>query len=129
MDEILNLFYEMVVDIQGFNQAHFGIFPEHQQEELTQLWTTMAHENPNKFIALLSPEQKKLIAQWAVERTSFPVVDMISALENFTKFLKQTNSSHYPPVANYTVAVTKERKIRTQPRKLKGWKKVVYTMK
>ena len=51
MDDILNLVFQMIIDLQGFNEQHFGIFPNEQHDDLNALWI-VAKKNPNKFISL-----------------------------------------------------------------------------
>lgn len=114
MDDVFKLFSEMIVDIQGFDETNFGIFHRDEREELTRMWNREAMRDPNKFISLLSPAQKKLVAVWATGRTSYNAVRLIETLENFIKYLKTLDSPVYP-------AKNGDKKTA-----LKGWKKVIY---
>lgn len=97
MEGVLKLFAEMVTDIQGFNEEHFGIFNQDDKTELQDLWLNKARKNPNDFIALLSPEQKRIMTEWAITRvTSYNTIQLIEVLENFILFLKASNSPVYP---------------------------------
>ena len=108
---------QIVVDVQGFNKTHFGIFPAEDREHLLDLWNNQAFHNPNTFISLISPQHKKLIAKWASDRTTFGIKDLIVVLEKFIKLLKSIKHSF--STVNATGQVI--------PKKMKGWRKVVYT--
>lgn len=112
MDDILKVLSEIVVDIQGFNDTHFGIFNADEREDLKNMWFQDAKRDPNKFVSLLSPSQKQLIAVWATQRCSFSTVRLIESMENFTNFLKTLPSPIYPP--------------QQKKRKSKGWKRIIY---
>lgn len=101
MDDIMILMHKIIVDIQGFNDSQFGIFDEHEHEQLLYLWNSIALNNPNKFISFLSPEQKHRVGIWAVERTSYSIDELISSLEKFTKFLKKSSKVTYPKKKNF----------------------------
>lgn len=117
MDNVLNIMSQVVVDIQGFNETHFGIFPDEDQKYLLDLWNNKVDKNPNSFVSLVSPKHKELIAKWAIDRTSFNIQDLIIILQNFINFLK--NIKHSFLTINASGKVT--------PRKLKGWQKILYT--
>ena len=117
MDDVLNVMSKIVVDIQGFNESHFGIFPVEDQKHLVDLWNTQAFHNPNTFISLISPQHKQLIAKWASDRTTFGIKDLIGVLEKFIKLLRGIKSSFSTVAASGQVT----------PKKLKGWRKVLYT--
>jgi alpha-amylase/alpha-mannosidase (GH57 family) len=119
MDDVLKLMSQIVIDVQGFNENHFGIFPDKDQKHLLDLWNNQAFHNPNVFISLISPHHKQLIAKWASDRTSFSIKNLITILEKFIKFLKTIKPSFS------TIAVTGT----VTPKKLKGWRKVIYTQK
>ena len=95
MDDIMILMHKVVVDIQGFDDSQFGIFDDSEHEQLVYLWKKVALGNPNKFISMLSPEQKHRLGIWASDRTSFDVDDLIEALEKFTRFLKSASYAHH----------------------------------
>jgi hypothetical protein len=97
MENMLELFSKVVIDLQGFNQAHFGIFPDHELNELNMIWCA-AGSNPNKFISFLSPRQKTLVSKWACERTAFNVEELIFALEGFLKELKKIDVEEVIPI-------------------------------
>ena len=94
MDDIMILMHRVVIDLQGFNESQFGIFGDDEQEQLNILWKTV-HQDPNKFISMLSSEQKQRLALWASERTSYSVDEIIVALEKFTKFLKSASYANH----------------------------------
>ena len=98
MDDIMILMHRLLVDVQGFNESHFGIFNENERRELLSLWETYAGKNPNKFIALLSPDQKLKIVSWTIERTEYNIVDVIKALESFVKMLKRVKYTRSYPL-------------------------------
>lgn len=131
MDDVLKLFSEMVVDLQGFNDSHFGIFHQDEQADLIHMWFHEAKRNPNKFISLLSPEQKKLVAVWATQRASYNTVRLIETTEKFTAFLKTLSSPTYP--VPMTIASLKRSgktlRAKSSAAGLKGWKKIIYTSK
>lgn len=128
MDDGLKLFSEMIVDLQGFNDAHFGIFHQDEQEALMSMWVHDAHRNPNKFISMLSPAQKKLVAAWATQRTSYSTVRLIETLEKFIKLLKTLVSPTYPPGSS-GFERKKGIRVKNSDAGLKGWKKIIYTTK
>lgn len=90
------LMHRVIVDLEGFNEEYFGIFPTEDQQELYRIWERDAARNPNKFIALLSPEHQRCVAAWATSRTSYNVVELVKGLEKFVRFLKTVNYSSYP---------------------------------
>lgn len=124
MDNVLKLFSELIVDLHGFNDSHFGIFHEDEQKDLKYIWFHEAKRDLNKFISMLSPAQKKLIAIWAIQRTSYSTVRLIETLEKFTHFLKTLDSPIYPivPFPSTTPGIKKGKV-------LKGWKKIIYKSK
>lgn len=137
MDEIFVLMNKIIVDLQGFNDSHFRIFPESEYDELVRLWNTDAKRNPNKFISFLSPSQKDIVTEWAIERTPYLTVDLIIALENFTKYLKTLDSVNYPTTKRVSQSAPRAPRSSTTPcseskkhakRKLKGWKRMVFTV-
>lgn len=117
MDDVLNVMSQIVVDVQGFNETHFGIFPVKDQQQLLELWNNKAFHNPNTFISLLSPQHKQLIAKWAADRTSFSIEDLIVVLKKFIKLLGTIKHSFS------TIAVSGQ----LIPKKLKGWRKAIYS--
>lgn len=121
MDNILTLFSEMVVDLQGFDETQFGIFHQDDYQELIHIWFNVVKKNPNKFFSMLSPAQKKDVAAWAVHRTCIPTVSLIETMENFITCLRSTDSPVYPPKRSQSAGLPEK------PRKIKGWKKLVYT--
>ena len=107
MDDIMILMHRLIVDVQGFNETHFGVFNENERKDLLLLWDTYAGRNPNRFIALLSPDQKLKLVEWTVDRTEYNVSDVIKALEKFLKMLRRVNEKTYPlPI----VSIKKTRK-------------------
>lgn len=114
MDDIMVLMHQVVVDLQGFNEEFFGIFPSEDHKALYRVWEQEAKRNPSKFIALLSPAHKQCVAAWATSRTSYNVTELIRALEKFTKFLKTVSYSSYPQIK------------KLQPRKKSVLKKLIY---
>lgn len=110
---------EMVTDVQGFNDSHFGIFNQDERKDLQNIWINQAKKNPNTFISLLSPAQKKIVTEWATQRTTFNTVQLIEALEKFLTVLKSSTSSVYPP-SSPTDNPKKKNAIRN------GLKKIIY---
>lgn len=96
MDDVLKLMAEMVTDIQGFNVTHFGIFNNDERRDLQNIWINQARRNPNQFISLLSPAQKKIVTDWAIQRANYNTVQLIEVLEKFLVFLKSSTSPVYP---------------------------------
>lgn len=88
------LMNKVVIDIQGFDESQFGIFNEIERDDLLRIWES--DRNPNRFISLLSPDQKMRVAQWAANRTAYPISDLIAALEKFVKHLKTVSYKTYP---------------------------------
>lgn len=136
MDDVLKLFSEMIVDLQGFNDSHFGIFNQNEQGDLIHMWFHEAKRDPNKFIYMLSPAQKRLVAIWATQRASYSTVRLIEALEKFTGFLKTLNSPVYPVPRSMTIEPGsswfkkgKGMRSKSSATGLKGWKKIIYTSK
>lgn len=119
MDEVLNVMSEMVVDVQGFNETHFGIFPIEDRPELLDLWDRKSSRNPNTFISLISPQHKQMIAKWAVDRTSFNIKDLIAVLKQFIKVLSAMKHS-------FLTIRSSASSFQVEPKKLTGWRKVVY---
>lgn len=117
MDDVLNVMSQIVVDVQGFNESHFGIFPIEDQQQLLELWNNRAFHNPNKFISLISPHHKELIAKWAADRTTININDLIDVLKKFTKLLESIKHSFSTVAASGHVT----------PKKIKGWRKMVYS--
>jgi hypothetical protein len=129
MDDVLKLFSEMIVDLQGFNDSHFGIFHQDEREDLIHMWFHEANRNPNKFISLLSPAQKRLVVNWATQRASYNTVRLIETLEKFTEFLKKLNSPVYPPPRPISPPPKGARRAKSSATGLKGWKKIIYKSK
>lgn len=92
----MKLMAEMVTDIQGFNDTHFGIFNQDERKDLQNIWINQARRNPNQFISMLSPAQKAIVAEWATQRASYNTVQLIEVLEKFVAFLKTSSSPVYP---------------------------------
>jgi hypothetical protein len=115
MEEVFSVMSKIVVDVQGFNESHFGIFPVEDQQHLKELWHTQAFQNPNVFISLISPFHKQLIAKWASDRTTYSVKDLIAVLEKFVKLLRGIKSSFSSVSASGHAT----------PKKRKGWRKVM----
>lgn len=87
------------MDIQGLDESQFGMFHEHEQDDLRYIWNMTADRNPNRFISYLSPSQKDALTRWAVERASYSAKQLITALEKFTKYMKSAykdKNSTYP---------------------------------
>ena len=116
MNDLLTMMSQIVIDIQGFNESHFGIFPVEDRNHLSDLWNNKACHNPNIFISLLSHQHKQIIAKWASDRTSFTIKELIDILGKFMKFLKTIKSSVSTITASSEIT----------PKKLKGWRKMVY---
>ena len=96
MEDVMKLMAEMIVDIQGFNDTHFGIFHQDERKDLMNIWINQARRNPNQFISFLSPAQKTILTEWAIQRASYNTVQLIEVLEKFTTFLKSSSSTVYP---------------------------------
>jgi len=91
------LLHKIIVDIQGFNENHFGIFDITDRAELYSVWVSHAHKDINKFISTLSPRQQLQLTKWATQRISYSTSDLILALEKFVKYLKKNKTELYPP--------------------------------
>jgi len=130
MDDIMILMTKIVVDIQGFNDSHFGVFPERDRKQLNDLWILYADKNPNKFISLLSPDHKNCVVDWAINRTSFSRAHLVGALKRFVKYLeKKPNSKmeHYPFVRyNNNAVVTDSNALRSDNNIIETPPTVVY---
>lgn len=94
----MKLMAGMVTDIQGFNETFFGIFAEDDRQELLSIWNNQAKRNPNAFISILSPAQKRIVTEWAVQRASYNTVQLIEVLEKFVAALKKSSSAVYPEI-------------------------------
>jgi len=92
----MNLMHKIIIDIQGFDETQFGIFDERDQMQLLDIWQTIANRDVRKFISALSPTQKEQLAMWASRRTTYEVKELTTALEKFTKFLKNASYDTYP---------------------------------
>lgn len=92
------LLSKIAIDLRGFNEDHFGIFKEDDQPAIVKLWKDEAKEDVNKFIALLSPNQRDCVSKWAIDRSTYSVPELIHALEKFIKYLKSKSFSTYPPI-------------------------------
>lgn len=90
------LMNKIFIDLQGFDDTQFGIFQGEEQEELLNVWEYRAHRNVNSFIGMLSPSQKKQMAIWAAERTSYPMEILIRCLKEFVKYLEKSTQKSYP---------------------------------
>lgn len=95
MDDVLILFSKIIIDIQGFNESHFGIFLDSEKDQLKNVWN-LSNKNPNQFIGHLSPNQKEILTKWAIHRSTFSTKELIKTLELFIKYLKKLNSNVYP---------------------------------
>lgn len=102
------LMHKVVIDLQGFDESQFGIFDESDRVLLTRIWEINALRNPNTFIAMLSPEQKQKLTMWAIERTSYNVPDIITAMEKFVKYLKTVKYRTYPRPNNTSETIKKK---------------------
>ncbi len=96
MDDIMVLMHQVVVDLEGFNENYFGIFPDEDQKCLLSLWNNEACRTPRIFISMISPAHQRCMAEWATNRTSYRVQDLVRGLDKFVKFLKGVNYTTYP---------------------------------
>lgn len=92
------LLHKIIVDIQGFNDTHFGIFDITDRPELYAVWVGHVERDINKFISTLSPTQQLQLTKWALQRISYSTPDLIIALEKFTKYLKKNKTELYPSI-------------------------------
>lgn len=99
MDTLLKMFNDTVVEIQGFNDSHFRIFKEEDRKDLTHMWYHEAGQNPNKFISMLSPEQKDYVSFWALRKNNTSIDEIIQhlfyALKEFQS-LAEKYKKHQP---------------------------------
>ncbi len=77
MLHLLKLFNDAVVEIQGFNDSQFDIFKQEDRKDLTHMWFHEANRNPNKFISLLSPDQKDYVSLWTLRKVNNTSLDEI----------------------------------------------------
>ena len=77
MLHLLKLFNDAVVEIQGFNDSQFDIFKQEDRKDLTHMWFHEANRNPNKFISLLSPDQKDYVSLWTLRKINNTPLDEI----------------------------------------------------
>jgi len=89
------LMNKMIIDIQGFDECQFGIFDEADIPQLVFIWESVAMRDINLFIKALSPAQIWQLAIWATSRTSYSVIELITALEKFIKYLKSSSYSKH----------------------------------
>lgn len=80
MNHLLKLFNDTVVEIQGFNDSQFYIFKEEDRKDLMHMWYHEANRNPNKFISMLSPDQKDYVSLWALRKVNTPLDEIIQHL-------------------------------------------------
>jgi len=80
MNHLLKLFNDTVVEIQGFNDSQFYIFKEEDRKDLMHMWYHEANRNPNKFISMLSPDQKDYVSLWALQKVNTPLDEIIQHL-------------------------------------------------
>lgn len=97
MDDIMILFHKVIVDLMSFNESQFGIFPEAQQQTLRDMFEKQCDKCAVKFFSMLSPHQKKKVAEWACERSTFSKKDLSKGLKKFTKYLDSLSYDVYPP--------------------------------
>jgi hypothetical protein len=89
------LFHNVIIELYSFNVSHFGIFGENERSDLLQLYVNVCDSNVQKFISLLSPDQKKKLALWVFTRSEYNVSEMITKLEKFLKYLKELKGPKY----------------------------------
>lgn len=80
MNHLLKLFNDTVIEIQGFDDSQFYIFKDEDRKDLTHMWYHEAGRNPNKFISMLSPEQKDYVSLWTLRKVNTPLNDIIQNL-------------------------------------------------
>ena len=83
MNHLLKLFNDTVVEIQGFNDSQFYIFKDEDRKDLTHMWYHEANRNPNKFMSMLSPDQKDYVSIWTLRKVNTPLDEIIHNL-NYT---------------------------------------------
>lgn len=84
-----------MVDLEGFDESHFGIFPDTERPALAREWRKAT--NVNKFLTILSPVQREQVTDWMISRTKYDRKQLASALKDFSKYLKRkTKHDKYP---------------------------------
>lgn len=89
MNHLLKLFNDTVIEIQGFDDSQFYIFKDEDRKDLTHMWYHEAGRNPNKFMSMLSPEQKDYVSLWTLRKVNTPLNDII---QNLSYSLKEFQS-------------------------------------
>lgn len=98
MDDVMILMHQSILDvITGFDETDFGIFNDEDIQIISELWEKSSGDF-SMFMRHLSPEQKICIAHWMSHRITYPKKNLITALENFLKYL---NSSSYKKYSTY----------------------------
>jgi hypothetical protein len=118
MENLLQVFASIVVDLQGFNNSNLTIFNSEEQKDLSDMWLKDAKQNPNVFVRLLSPVQKKILTIWLMNRNDLNITEAIQKLEMCISELKKFNK---PPSS---IPVKKPR-LKRQERLRSGFKEGV----
>lgn len=87
---------KIAIDLYGFGEQDFGIFNQEEQSTLKMAWLTKCQRNINLFITILSPQQKKILAKWLCDKTSYNTKQIKHALKHFLRLLKKYPHDTYP---------------------------------
>lgn len=106
MNDVMILLHKMMVDLEGFNETHFGIFADSERAGLIREWKKKT--DINGFLAILSPHQRDQVTDWMIARTKYDRKELSKALNEFVKYLKRKSKYKTYPFDKTNISNTKK---------------------